>query len=153
MEKEKNPYMISIVGEQKVEGQDDRIEVITEGKYMMKNGHFLINYKEYDEDLPDKFLNNLVKVENETVTISRKGPLSSQLILEKGKRHQCMYQTIAGTLSIGVFTKTLNNNLNENGGSLEVIYTLDFNSDLVSENRFKIDIEKMKEVENNEHIC
>ena len=35
MEKEKNPYMISIVGEQKVEGQDDRIEVITEGKYMM----------------------------------------------------------------------------------------------------------------------
>ena len=48
MEKEKNPYMISIVGEQKVEGQDDRIEVITEGKYMMKNGHFLINYKEYD---------------------------------------------------------------------------------------------------------
>ncbi len=41
MEKEKNPYMISIVGEQKVEGQDDRIEVITEGKYMMKNGHFL----------------------------------------------------------------------------------------------------------------
>ena len=76
MEKEKNPYMISIVGEQKVEGQDDRIEVITEGKYMMKNGHFLINYKEYDEDLPDKFLNNLVKVENETVTISRKGPLN-----------------------------------------------------------------------------
>ena len=150
MEKEKNPYMISIVGEQKVEGQDDRIEVITEGKYMMKNGRFLINYKEYDEDLPDKFLNNLVKVENETVTISRKGPLSSQLILEKGKRHQCMYQTIAGTLSIGVFTKTLNNNLNENGGSLEVIYTLDFNSDLVSENRFKIDIEKKKEVENNE---
>ena len=153
MEKEKNPYMISIVGEQKVEGQDDRIEVITEGKYMMKNCHFLINYKEYDEDLPDKFLNNLVKVENETVTISRKGPLSSQLILEKGKRHQCMYQTIAGTLSIGVFTKTLNNNLNENGGSLEVIYTLDFNSDLVSENRFKIDIEKKKEVENNEHLC
>lgn len=153
MEKEKNPYMISIVGEQKVEGQDDHIEVITEGKYMMKNGHFLINYKEYDEDLPDKFFNNLVKVENETVTISRKGPLSSQLILEKGKRHQCMYQTIAGTLSIGVFTKTLNNNLNENGGSLEVIYTLDFNSDLVSENRFKIDIEKKKEVENNEHLC
>lgn len=153
MEKDKNPYMISIVGEQRVDGQDDRIEVLTEGKYMMKSGHFLINYKEYDEDLPDKFFNNLIKVEDETVTISRKGPLSSQLILEKGKRHQCMYQTVAGTLSIGVFTKTLNNNLNKNGGSLEVIYTLDFNSDLVSENRFKIDIEKKKEVENNEHLC
>lgn len=72
MEKEKNPYMISIVGEQKVEGQDDRIEVITEGKYMMKNGHFLINYKEYDEDLPDKFLNNMVKVETKPLRFHAK---------------------------------------------------------------------------------
>ena len=31
MEKDKNPYMISIVGEQRVDGQDDRIEVLTEG--------------------------------------------------------------------------------------------------------------------------
>ena len=54
MEKEKNPYMISIVGEQSVDGQDDRIEVLTEGKYMMKSGHFLINYKEYDEDFVKK---------------------------------------------------------------------------------------------------
>ena len=55
MEKEKNPYMISIVGEQKVEGQDDRIEVITEGKYMMKNGHFLINYKDMTKICPISF--------------------------------------------------------------------------------------------------
>ncbi len=153
MNKDKNPYMISIVGEQKVDNQDDRIEVLTEGKYMVKNDHQLIFYKEYQENLPDKFFNNVIRVENEKVTITRRGETSSQLLLEKGKRHQCMYQTVAGTLSIGVFTKTLNNNLNENGGSLEVVYTLDFNSDLVSENRFKIDIEKKKGAENNEHLC
>jgi hypothetical protein len=32
--------------------------------------------------------------------------------------------------------------LNESGGTLEVSYTLDFNSDLVSENSFKIKIEE-----------
>ena len=43
---------------------------------------------------------------------------------------------------IGVFTKTLCSTLNKNGGTLEVSYTLDFNTDLVSENRFKIKVEK-----------
>ena len=146
--KEKERYMISIIGEQRVDGQDDRIEVMTSGNYIMKNGHHYIGYKEYDSDSPETYFNNLIKVENETVTISRKGPVSSQLLLEKGRRHQCMYQTVAGDLMIGVFTKTLKNNLNENGGTLEVSYTLDFNTDLVSENRFKITIEeKIKEVE------
>ena len=72
MEKDKNPYMISIVGEQKVEGQDDRIEVITEGKYMMKNGHFLINYKEYDEDLPDKFLTTWLRLKTKPLRFHAK---------------------------------------------------------------------------------
>ncbi|MBQ2470514.1 MAG: DUF1934 family protein, partial [Ruminococcus sp.] len=44
--------------------------------------------------------------------------------------------------SIGVFTKTLKSTLGEQGGTLEVSYTLDFNTDLVSENRFFITVEK-----------
>jgi hypothetical protein len=32
--------------------------------------------------------------------------------------------------------------LTEKGGTLEVSYTLDFNTDLVSENRFKVTIEE-----------
>lgn len=138
----KERYMISIVGEQTVDGQNDKIEVLTEGNYLMKNGHFYIGYKEYDEDIPEQFFSNLIKVDNETVTITRKGPMRSQLLLEKGRRHQCLYQTVAGDLMIGVFTKTLKNNLHEKGGTLEVSYTLDFNTDLVSENRFRIEIEE-----------
>ena len=79
------------------------------------------------------------------VTIDRKGPMQSQLLLQKGKRHQCIYRTIAGDLNIGVFTKTLENRLDERGGTLEVSYTLDFNMDLVSENRFFIKIEEKQD--------
>lgn len=78
------------------------------------------------------------------MTITRKGPMRSQLMLEKGRRHQCLYQTSAGDLMIGVFTKTMNNSLTKNGGTLEVSYTLDFNNDLVSENKFKITVEEKK---------
>ena len=145
MEKDKERYLISILGEQKLNGETDKIEVLTAGNFMKKKDHFYIGYREYDEDNPETFYNNLIKVEGDMVTINRKGPMRSQLMLEKGRRHQCIYRTIAGDLTIGVFTKTLNNDLHERGGTLEVSYTLDFNTDLVSENRFLIKIEEKKD--------
>lgn len=36
----------------------------------------------------------------------------------------------------------------QNGGTLEVSYTLDFNNDLVSENKFKITVEEKEKFEN-----
>ncbi len=142
---DKENYLISIIGEQKIDGQTDKIEVLTSGNYLVKKDHFYIGYKEYDDDNPNIVFNNLIKVEQNKVTINRKGPLGSQLLLEKNRRHQCIYQTIAGDLTIGVFTKTLNSTLGADGGTLEVSYTLDFNTDLMSENSFKIEV-KQKQI-------
>lgn len=135
-------YMISILGEQKLDGETDSVEVLTEGNFMKKNDRFFIGYKEYDEENPNEHYDNLIKVEPHMVTIIRRGPTGSRLMLEKGRRHQCLYQTMAGDLMIGVFTRTLQNRLHEHGGTLEVSYTLDFNTDLVSENRFFITVEE-----------
>lgn len=35
----------------------------------------------------------------------------TRLVLEKGRRHKCMYDTGAGLLSLGVFTHTLKHDL------------------------------------------
>ena len=72
---EKEKYLISIIGEQIVDGETDKIEVITTGNYMIKRDHCYIGYKEYDEDAPENFFDNLIKVEKDTVTIIRKGPM------------------------------------------------------------------------------
>ncbi|MBQ6387696.1 MAG: DUF1934 domain-containing protein [Ruminococcus sp.] len=141
-DKELNPYRITIIGEQTVDGENNKIEVLTEGKFMRKHDHFYIGYREYDEENPMKVYNNVIRVDEDMVTISRTGPQRSRLLLQKGKRHQCIYETVAGTLTIGVFTKMLNSTLGERGGMLEVSYTLDFNADLVSENCFHITVEK-----------
>ena len=146
-QKNKEKYMISIVGEQTLDGETDRIEVLTAGNYLVKKDHFYIGYKEYDDEDPSIVFNNLIKVEKDKVTINRKGPMGSQLLLERDRRHQCIYQTVAGDLIIGVFTKTLKSTLGKNGGTLEVSYTLDFNTDLVSENRFTIKVEEKQVTE------
>ncbi|MEE0675726.1 MAG: DUF1934 domain-containing protein [Ruminococcus sp.] len=135
-------FLISIIGKQTVDGESDRVEVITTGKFMKKSDRWFIGYKEYSQDEPLSHYDNLIKVDGDIVTISRKGEIRSQLILELNKRHQCIYSTPAGNMTIGVFTRSLVNHLTENGGMLEVNYTLDFNSDMVSENSFRINIEK-----------
>ena len=70
---EKENYLISILGEQKLDGETDKIEVLTAGNFMKKRDHYYIGYKEYDEDDPQTCYNNLIKVEGDTVTINRKG--------------------------------------------------------------------------------
>ncbi len=139
---EKKKYLISIIGEQILDGESDKIEVLTTGNYMMKKDHCYIGYKEYEENNPNDYSDNLIKVENDMVTITRKGTMKSQLMLEKGKRHQCVYQTPMGDLMIGVYTKSMKSTLTETGGTLEVSYTLDFNTDLMSENSFKVTVEE-----------
>ena len=143
---EKEKYMISIIGEQSLDGETDKIEVITSGNFMRKRDHYYIGYKEYSEENPAEYYDNLIKVEENMVTINRKGQNQTRLILEKDRRHQCVYQTIAGDFTIGVFTKTLENKLTEKGGTLEVSYTLDFDANLMSENRFFIKVEE-KQIE------
>ena len=86
MEKDKERYLISILGEQTLDGETDKIEVLTAGNFMKRRDHFYIGYKEYDEENPETFYDNLIKVEGDMVTIDRKGPMQSQLLLQKGKR-------------------------------------------------------------------
>ena len=64
--------------------------------------------------------------------LERSGAMNSLLVLEKGKRHLCSYETGYGCLTMGVYTRELHNRLEKSGGELEFAYTLDINSDMTS---------------------
>lgn len=143
-------YIIDITGTQNVDGNSDTIEVTTLGHYEEKDSGKYIVYKEFDSQNPEDKKTAVIKVENESkITIIRTGSLGSRLTLELNRRHQCHYNTIAGPLMIGVFAKKMDLHLNNKGGSLDVEYTIDFNSDLVSENNFKISFKKLRKSSNN----
>ena len=139
-------YIISVVGIQEIDGEKDKIEVITTGEYIEKNGHRYIKYKEYDNDNPGVVTDTLVKIESDSkVTIIRYGEHQSRLILEKGVRHQCHYHTPMGDLMMGVYTSRVDNKLSDNGGEITVKYQLDFFADLVSDNEFHITVKEKEE--------
>ena len=137
-------YLISIIGRQNVDGELGEVRVTTVGDYIKKNGKQYIVYKEYDEN-QTRPRTSILKVEKDKMTMIRGDDDRTRLILENGKRHLCQYDTGYGNMMIGIFTSQLHSNLTDEGGRLEVRYTLDINSNLSSSNEILITI---KEAEN-----
>ena len=137
-------YLISILGRQTVNGEQDEVEVTTLGRYTEKNGKKYIVYKEYeDAENPQKARTSILKVEgDQKVTLIRSGGDATRLILENGKRHLCRYDTGFGALTVGVFTKSLHSDLGAAGGRLSVQYTLDVNASLASTNEIHITVKE-----------
>jgi uncharacterized beta-barrel protein YwiB (DUF1934 family) len=133
--------LISIKGTVIAEGAaPDIIELITAGRYYNKNGSFYISYKESENTGFDGVTTTL-KVEGDNcVTLTRSGPSSSRLVLEKGRRQLCHYETGFGQLMVGVSGCRIQSQLDEGGGELTFNYTLDINSSLVSQNEVYISI-------------
>ena len=138
-------YWINIVGRQKIDDDVGEVTLTTLGSYVTKGDTRFIVYKEYDPDRNNAATTSVLKVDGgNTVTLMRGGG-NTRLILEKGKRHQCQYDTVFGALLVGVFTSEVDSRLHDKGGELAVNYTLDINSSLSSINQIFITI---KEAEN-----
>lgn len=135
-------YIISINADQSVDGSNSKVQLTTVGSYAHKGSIRYIIYNEYDEDYPGLKITSIIKVEHNKVTLIRNNVFKSRLILEKGKRHQCFYSSNGMSMMMGVFTKNIISNLDDNGGKLEITYSLDINTDVTSFNHIVIDVKK-----------
>ncbi len=139
-------YLISIVGKQYVDGERGEIQLTTLGSYVTKGKNRYVIYKEYDEDNPHVPVTSILKIEgDQKVTLIRNGAQNSRLILEKGQRHQCHYDTGYGSMMVGVFANHINTDLGDDGGKLEVSYSLDINAGLTSLNEIFISIKEAEQ--------
>lgn len=135
-------YQITVVGKQTVDGEQDKIEVITAGDMAIEDGKVQITYPEYTQDTPAQKTDTTVTLKNGVLSIDRQGEMSSHLILEQGVRHECLYQTPMGQMFIGIFTDSIKADLGENGGTIDAAYQLDFNRTVVSYNEFHISVKE-----------
>lgn len=141
----KKDVLIKIRGVYIVDGSRDVVELMTMGRFYRKNGNYYISYDE-SEATGFKDTKTTLKVErDDRVTMLRSGAARSQLIIERGVRHQCLYGTGAGDLTIGVSGDEIISNLTEDGGELEFKYSLDINTSLTSENEVYISVEHAQE--------
>lgn len=114
------------------DGEEYTCELTTSGSLDFRPDGFTVVYNETDEEL--KGCKTELKYENGVIVMTRSGKYNTELIIEKERRHGCFYATPYGELMMGVYTKNMFTDMNENGGTLRFSYTIDFNNDLASEN-------------------
>lgn len=133
--------MISIRGTQQSEhGDDDAIELITDGEYVYSaDGETTFTYMESEltglEGTRTSFT-----ILPDVVTMQREGKLNSRMVFEEGKKHLFLYDTPYGAATMGVNTNRIAARLGENGGDMEIDYILDFEHTVIGRNKFKINI-------------
>ena len=87
-------------------------------------------------------MNTIKSIGDTKVSILRESEHTTRLYLEKDKLHKCHYVTPMGELMFGVFCTKLQNNLDKDGGTLEVAYSLDLNGQAMSQNRFILTVKE-----------
>lgn len=130
---------VSVVGTATIDGDSDKTELVTEGEYVTRNGKYLLKYKEQLADFGGE-CSTIIKIDKNTVVMTRTGSANTQMIFENGKRHMSHYETPLGSFTIGVTTDQLEIGVDDEGGNVEINYVLDINSSAQVENHLKLNI-------------
>ena len=111
--------------------------------YTNEDGERVIAYEESETTGMEGSNMQLRIAKDGMISIVRTGTYQTHLVVQKGKKHFCHYETPFGEFAVGVSAKWVRNELTDDGGKLALRYTVDANSTLLSDNEIQIDIKKL----------
>ena len=132
------------------EEKEEFVELMTRGQFVQKGGSYYITYKETETTGYEGCTTTLkIAADGSRVAMLRFGKgggAGTQLLIEKGKRNLCHYETGYGSVSLGVAADVIEHRLDENGGELKFSYTLDSGAEsFISRNLVDITVDKLPE--------
>ena len=77
------------------------------------------------------------------VSIVRSGTFETHLVVQKGVKHFGHYETPVGGFMVGVSARFVRCSLTDEGGDMQMRYTVDANSTLLSDNEIQLHVEKI----------
>ena len=149
----KEDYIIRIKSriEQRVEEpaemgeKEEFVELMTRGEFTLRGSSYYITYKETEATGYEGCTTTLkIAADGSRVAMLRfgkNGGASTQLLIEKGRRNLCHYETGYGSLTLGVTADEILCDLTEKGGTVRFAYLLDADSaEMVSRNRLEVTV-------------
>jgi uncharacterized beta-barrel protein YwiB (DUF1934 family) len=136
----KKEGMVSIRGQQNYNEQEpETVELITEGILEQEEKGWKLTYEE--SDLTGlKGVTTTFQVEPGKVTLSRKGPLSSQMVFQEGEYHESLYQMDFGALMITVCANKVSYDITEAGGTIDLGYAIEIEQTAAGYITYHLDI-------------
>lgn len=136
---EKQDVFVDVCNTQTMDGETEKIEMRVVGTICETDEGFLVEYTEYDEDA--RPCRTTVRAVGERlVSVLREGDCGGEMRFEAGKRHSTVYNTPYGALTMGVYTKRVENALTKDGGRLHFCYTTDFHAQGSIENHMTLTV-------------
>lgn len=135
---------LKVVGTQTtLDGEENTIEMMTQGKYYEKNGSIFLVYDE-SELSGMEGSTTTIKIDddkNRKVMMKRFGSNESKLLFEKGKRHRSIYRTMYGDMDMEVVTSQIILVKDEKGlKKLDLSYRISVAGDTEMKNKLTIDL-------------
>lgn len=121
-------------------GEENIIELVTEGKFYRKNNSVYLIYDETEISGMEGSTTTL-RIQDEKVMMKRFGSNTSKLVFEKGKKHKTEYNTPYGSMDIEVLTSELNIDISDSGkGTIKLVYWMSIPNLVESKNQLTINI-------------
>ena len=118
---------------------DDAFELMTDGEYVQEDGISTFSYMESSLTGQEGLMTTF-DVENDRVVLRRGDGISGDMIFSENQKHHFLYDTPFGSIMLGIDTHSITNNMNDDGGNLEIRYDIEVDNVSVSQNLFKINI-------------
>ena len=134
--------VISIAGTQQF-GMDEpeTIELVTQGHYHYEPGFAEISYVETQMTGLEGTLTTFT-IEGNVVTLTRTGPVRSEMRFAIGQPHDSLYDTGFAALLLRVCATRLTVLLNERGGIFDLEYDIEIEHTACGTNRYHIEVRK-----------
>lgn len=131
--------LITIVGKQKYDTDNDKIEMTTVGTIEDDGECYILRYNEEQEPPRNPIKATLKVWKNEKmVEMSKAGAYSSLLIIERSKRNLCNYGTEFGDLLMGIYGRSIELDCSDTQGEIVFGYDIDINGALTSQNEVTV---------------
>lgn len=103
----------------------DKVEMETTCIYYGTPDNYTVEFDEiFAEDMKS---HTVLRVKDgECAHLLRRGSINTELIIEKGKRHNCAYATPYGELMVGITAQQILSDAKEDSLKLKMNYTIDF---------------------------
>ncbi|MBP1532532.1 MAG: DUF1934 domain-containing protein [Ruminococcus sp.] len=117
----------------------EETEVLSQGRFGVTDEGYFIEYEESEATGYEGSTTRLENFGTDKVTMSRSGSVTSNMTVQLGEKHHCVYGTLFGNFEVGVAAKKINVKLDDNGGTLYFSYVVDVNSSYIGD--FEISVE------------
>ncbi|HIZ55604.1 MAG TPA: DUF1934 domain-containing protein [Firmicutes bacterium] len=136
----KKEVLIQIQSTQKDGAEQTQTEFFTEGFLYNRNGKYYIVYREIVREDEAGYLTTLRIDRDDRITLMRQGDTKYLIPLESGIRQTGQIWIDYRSFLLGTYARLVQCQINDQGGRIDIEYTVDLNMSVTMENEIHITV-------------